>query len=76
MNYIEVLDRINLPKVPGEEKGLLVGLKNSRQRFIGIGVVTEVNRNKKVLKVFTPVKSKPGCIIIGKLKLDENLKEA
>lgn len=75
MNYVEIKERNAIPKEPGKEKGLLVGLINSRKRFLGIGVLREVNRGKRAMRVFTSVKTKPAIVIIGKARLDHNLRE-
>jgi polynucleotide 5'-hydroxyl-kinase GRC3/NOL9 len=74
MNHVEVKERKAIPKEPGEEKGVLVGLK-SKKRFLGIGVITEIDRNRGTLKLLTPVKIKPATVIIGKIKLDNKQKE-
>jgi polynucleotide 5'-hydroxyl-kinase GRC3/NOL9 len=75
MNYIEIKERKFIPKEPGEEFGVLIGLK-SKRRFLGIGIISEANRLKRTLKVYTPVKIKPSAIIIGKVRLDAHLHEA
>ena len=75
MSYLEVQERSAIPKEVGKEKGLLVGLRNSRKRFLGIGILLEFNRAKRILKVLTPVRSKPASITIGKVKLDPELRE-
>ncbi len=75
MSYMEVQERHVIPRESGKEKGLLVGLRNSRKRFLGIGILLEYNRAKRVLKVLTPVKSKPAGITFGKIKLDPELHE-
>jgi polynucleotide 5'-kinase involved in rRNA processing len=64
-----------LPKEQGKEKGILVGLRSSRKRFLGIGILLEYNRARRIMKVLTPVRSKPASIAIGKIRLDPELKE-
>jgi polynucleotide 5'-hydroxyl-kinase GRC3/NOL9 len=59
----------------GEEGGLLLGLYDSQRKFLGIGILREVNYVRKTLKVLTPVLAKPSSIVFGKVRLDENLKE-
>jgi polynucleotide 5'-hydroxyl-kinase GRC3/NOL9 len=59
----------------GEEGGLLLGLYDSQRKFLGIGILREVNYLRRTLKVFTPVSEKPSSIMLGKVRLDENLKE-
>jgi polynucleotide 5'-hydroxyl-kinase GRC3/NOL9 len=74
MNYVEIKDKNLIPKEPGKDKGVLVGLK-SKKRFLGIGVIHEVNRNKRTLKLLTPVRTKPATVIIGRVNLDKKLNE-
>ncbi|XHH07883.1 MAG: Clp1/GlmU family protein [Candidatus Bathyarchaeia archaeon] len=74
-SYMEIQEKNVLPKEPGKEKGILVGLRNSRKRFLGIGILLEFNRARRVMKVLTPVSSKPASIAIGKIRLDPELKE-
>jgi polynucleotide 5'-hydroxyl-kinase GRC3/NOL9 len=59
----------------GEEEGLLLGLYDSQRKFLGIGILCKVNYVRKALKVLTSVSEKPLSITLGKVRLDENLKE-
>jgi polynucleotide 5'-hydroxyl-kinase GRC3/NOL9 len=59
----------------GEEGGLLLGLHDSQKKFLGIGILREVNYLRRTMKVFTSVSEKPSSIVLGKVRLDENLKE-
>lgn len=59
----------------GEEEGLLTALYNDERRFLGIGVLREVDYGRKVMKIYTPVSSNISAIAIGKVKLDKNLRE-
>ena len=58
-----------------EEGGLLLGLYDSQRKFLGIGILCKVNYVRKALKVLTSVSEKPSSITLGKVRLDENLKE-
>jgi polynucleotide 5'-hydroxyl-kinase GRC3/NOL9 len=60
----------------GEERGLLLGLYHAHSKFLGIGVLREMEPVRKTLKVLTSVSAKPAHIAFGKVRLDENLKEA
>jgi polynucleotide 5'-kinase involved in rRNA processing len=60
----------------GEEKGLLLGLYDAQRKFLGIGILREVDSVRKTLKVRTSVSAKPASVAFGKVRLDENLKEA
>lgn len=75
-SYMQIHEKQVLPKEAGKEKGILVGLQNSRKRFLGIGILLEFNRPKKIMKVLTPVKSKPASVTIGRIRLDPELREA
>jgi polynucleotide 5'-hydroxyl-kinase GRC3/NOL9 len=59
----------------GKEEGLLLGLYNDQRKFLGIGILREFDCRRKTLKVFTSVTAKPSNIVLGKARLDENLKE-
>lgn len=74
-SYIEIQEKNVISKEPGKEKGLLIGLKTSKKKFLGIGILVDYNRQKKIMKVLTPVNVKPGTIIIGKIRLDPELHE-
>ncbi len=58
-----------------EEEGLLMALYNPERRFLGIGVLHEVDYIRKTLKIFTPVSEEISIVAVGKVKLDKNLKE-
>jgi polynucleotide 5'-kinase involved in rRNA processing len=60
----------------GEERGLLLGLYDAQRKFLGIGIMREVDSLRKTLKVLTSVSANPSIIAFGKVRLDENLKEA
>jgi len=59
----------------GDEKGLLLALYNDEKKFLGIGVLKEIDYGRKVVKIFTPVSSGISTVVFGKVRLDENLKE-
>jgi len=58
----------------GEEEGLLVGLKDEKDKFLGIGVLHGVDYKRSLLKVYTPV-SEASTICFGQIKLDKNFRE-
>ncbi len=47
-----------------------------KSKFLGIGVLREFNRAKRILRAVTSVTEKPARIVAGKVWLDENLREA
>jgi len=64
-----------VPKNQEPEKGVLVGLYGSKNKFLGIGVLREINNLRKALKVQTSVSSKPKRLVIGKVFLNLKLQE-
>jgi polynucleotide 5'-kinase involved in rRNA processing len=59
----------------GEEEGLLTALCNSKRKFLGIGIVQEIEYLRKTLKILTPVSQEVTIAVIGRVKLDKNMKE-
>jgi len=59
----------------GEEEGLLTALYNANRRFLGIGVLQEIDYAWKTLKILTPVSEEVSILSFGKVKLDKNMKE-
>lgn len=59
----------------GEEEGLLLALYSAERRFLGIGILHEIDYTRKILKILTPVSKKISIVSLGKVKLDKNLKE-
>ena len=56
-------------------ENLLVGLYDQKKKFLGIGILREVDYTRKAIKVFTAVEEKPAFVFFGKMRLDENLHE-
>jgi polynucleotide 5'-hydroxyl-kinase GRC3/NOL9 len=75
MSQLAIEPRDALPKNQAPEKGVLVGLYGSEDKFLGIGVLREINQVRRALKVQTAVSIKPSRIFIGKVCLDEKLRE-
>jgi polynucleotide 5'-hydroxyl-kinase GRC3/NOL9 len=75
LNYMEVQERAALPRELGREKGILVGLQDVKKRFLGIGIMLEYNRERRMMKVLTAVDSKISSVVVGRIKLDPELKE-
>jgi polynucleotide 5'-hydroxyl-kinase GRC3/NOL9 len=59
----------------GDEKGLLVGLLDDQNHFLGIGILDQVDYKRKILKIYTPVKMKISSLIFGHVKLNRNFQE-
>jgi polynucleotide 5'-kinase involved in rRNA processing len=54
---------------------LLLALYNVKRKFLGIGILREVDYARKTLKIFTPVSKEISIVSLGKVKLDKNFKE-
>jgi polynucleotide 5'-hydroxyl-kinase GRC3/NOL9 len=59
----------------GDEEGLLVGLKNEEDKFLGIGILDGVDYKRRILKVYTPVSEKVSTLCFSQIKLDKNCRE-
>ncbi len=59
----------------GDERGLVVGLYDYMGRFLGIGVVQEIDYEEGFMKVFTAVKEEIGMVQFGSVRLNENFEE-
>lgn len=52
-----------------KEEGLLVGLEDQKGRFLGIGVLSGIDHERGILKVYTPVSEPTPRILPGQVKL-------
>jgi len=59
----------------GEEQGLLAALYDADRKFLGIGVLHEIDYRRKVMKVYTPISKDVSTVATGRVKLDKNLRE-
>ena len=59
----------------GEEEGVFVGLYNTERKFLGVGVLQEIDYLRNTLKVSTPVSGEIGILTMGNVKLDRNMRE-
>jgi len=59
----------------GDEEGLLLGLKDEEDKFLGIGILHGVDYKRRTLKVYTPVSEKVSMLCFGQIKLDKNCRE-
>jgi polynucleotide 5'-kinase involved in rRNA processing len=75
MSQLSIEPKNVITKKPDPAKGLLVGLYGKGNRFLGIGVLREINQVRKEFKVQTAVATKPSKITIGKIVLDQKLRE-
>ncbi len=75
MSQLTIEPKNALPKRQEPEKGLLVGLYGSKNKFLGIGVLREINFVRKALKVQTSVSAKPMRLVVGRVFLNMKLQE-
>jgi polynucleotide 5'-hydroxyl-kinase GRC3/NOL9 len=59
----------------GEEQGLLAALYDAERKFLGIGVVREIDYRRKTVKIYTPASKEVSIVAIGRVKLDKDLRE-
>lgn len=59
----------------GEEEGLLLALYDEKKKFLGIGTLREIDYKRKVIKIYTPVTERISTVAMGRVRLDENLRE-
>ena len=74
-SQVTIEPRGAIPKNQEPEKGILVSLYGRGTKFLGIGVLREVNQERKTLKIQTSVLPKPFRIVIGKVVVDQKLQE-
>jgi polynucleotide 5'-hydroxyl-kinase GRC3/NOL9 len=75
LSQLTIEPRKALPNYQEPERGLLVGLYGSGNKFLGIGVLREINQIRKALKVQTAVSAKPKRLVFGKVILNKKLQE-
>ena len=59
----------------GDEEGLLVGLEDEEDQFLGVGILDGVDYKRRTLKIYTPVSEKVSKMCFGQIKLDKNCRE-
>ncbi|NWG11658.1 hypothetical protein HXY33_07965 [Candidatus Bathyarchaeota archaeon] len=60
----------------GEEEGFLMALYDDERKFLGIGILQEVDYRRQTLNILTPVSKKISRVALGKVKLDKNFRES
>jgi polynucleotide 5'-hydroxyl-kinase GRC3/NOL9 len=58
-----------------DEEGLLVGLHDSTDNFSGIGVLESIDYERRIIRVYTPVRRGVASLRLGRVKLDKKGKE-
>jgi polynucleotide 5'-hydroxyl-kinase GRC3/NOL9 len=59
----------------GDEEGLLAALHDKNGNFLGIGILEEIDFERRVLKIYTAVKGGVSSIQVGQVKVDRTGKE-
>jgi len=59
----------------GDEQGLLVGLHDEKENFLGIGVLNKIDYRRHIIQVYTPVAADIASVHVGQVKLDKQGKE-
>jgi len=54
----------------GDEEGLLVALHDEKENFLGIGVLERIDYERRVVRVYTPVREGVASLHLGRVKLD------
>jgi len=76
ISQLIVEPRTAIPKTQDPNKGRLVGLYGYGTKFLGIGVLRAIDPTRKTLKIQTAVPKKPARLVLGKVALDPNFREA
>jgi polynucleotide 5'-kinase involved in rRNA processing len=74
-SQVTIEPRNAIPKNQEPEKGILLGIYGRGSKFLGIGVLREVNQLRKAIKVQTSVSAIPQRIVIGKVIVNEKFQE-
>ncbi|MCQ5336979.1 MAG: hypothetical protein NO475_02125 [Candidatus Methanomethylicia archaeon] len=70
MNKEKICDELITIK-KGSEKGIIVGLYKNNRKFLGLGIISEINYEERKMKIITPVSDDISLIQVGNLKLNE-----
>jgi len=70
----ELGKKVNLTQ-EGDEQGLLVGLHDEEEKFLGIGILGKIDYGRHITQVYTPITTNIASIHIGQVKLNKKGKE-
>jgi polynucleotide 5'-hydroxyl-kinase GRC3/NOL9 len=76
LSYLKIEEDSTTPDRLDEAKGLLLGLYDAQRKFLGVGILHEVDNVRKTLKILTSASEKPAIVAFGKVRLDKNLRES
>lgn len=54
----------------GDEKGVLVALLDNQREFHGLGILHDIDYQRRALRIYTPYRGKVAIIQFGKIKLN------
>lgn len=57
------------------EEGLLTGLQDSKDNFLAIGVVESIDYERRIIRIYTPVRDGVASLQLGRVKLDKKGRE-
>jgi polynucleotide 5'-hydroxyl-kinase GRC3/NOL9 len=69
------LNRRVLVAREGDEEGLLVAFHDANENFLGIGVLEGIDYERRVVRVYTPVRKDAASLHLGVVKLDRKGRE-
>ncbi len=59
----------------GDEKGLIAGLHDEENRFLGLGLIISFNVSRRNVKILTNVNKRVATVRLGKVRLDSHYRE-
>jgi len=59
----------------GQERGIIVGLYDFNNTYLGMGVINEIDFERNSIKISTPVNENPSLIVVGLIRLNNDFRE-
>lgn len=59
----------------GQERGIIVGLYDFNNTYLGMGVINEIDFERNSIKIITPVNENPSLIVVGLIRLNNDFRE-
>ncbi|MCX8153133.1 MAG: Clp1/GlmU family protein [Candidatus Bathyarchaeota archaeon] len=75
LNQLKLEEKLVWQAKQDAGKGLLLGLYGTHRKFLGIGVLQNIDQKRRTLKILTSVSATPVSVVFGKIRLNENFKE-
>jgi len=73
---IRTLPLLKVERSNGIEERVLVGLEDECGELLGIGVLTDVDETREVIRVQTPVRGPIAKVKVGRIRLERGGEEA